>query len=204
MQTAVQAASSALLSKPNKPSPIAGATVTPLPVKPSQSTLDGFWIRMCSMFGHSWASQYGAKPDGVAAETWATALAGVSNAQIAQGLRETVALGSEFPPSAPRFRALCMGIPSFAHVRRSITTKERTPFMTLVWRNLDNYRFAISDQRAADQMLRDAYEIARDHVMRGGELPEPPIAEIEHKEPERGNPVSAEAVAAFAAKLGVA
>ena len=57
------------------------------------------------------------QPEGAAADTWAAALAGLTGAQIAEGLRACVAEGEEFPPNAPRFRAMCLGIPSLARVR---------------------------------------------------------------------------------------
>lgn len=146
----------------------------------SESLLDSFWLRMAGMFGHTWASQYGAKPDGVGADTWAAALSGVTGAQLAHGLRETLLLASDFPPSAPRFRALCLGIPSFATVRAEIVKRdsERSPFTLLVWRGIDGFAFARADQQKAERMLREAYDHAREHVMRGGALPEPPVAAI--------------------------
>jgi hypothetical protein len=137
-------------------------------------------------------------------DTWSRGLTLVTEAQIADGLSACIIRNDVWPPTLPEFRGMCLGIPSIAAVRRAITARSRTPFVRLVWQNLDSYRFSRADQQTADRMLRDAYEIARDHVMRGGELPAPAAGEIEHKEPERKKPVSAEAVAAFAAKMGVA
>lgn len=155
------------------------------------------------MFGHTWTSQYGPKPHGIGGDTWATALGGVTPAQLADGLRATLALGGEFPPSAPKFRAMCFSIPSLAVVRNEILGRdtERTPFGRLVWQHLDTYRARHADADKADRMVRDAYEIAREHVMRGGALPEDPSALIERDAPMPVKPAAPEVVADVAEKL---
>ncbi|KLB51569.1 hypothetical protein XEUV315_23935, partial [Xanthomonas euvesicatoria] len=38
---------------------------------------------------------------------------------------------------------------------------------------LDGYRYRGASASDADRMVREAYELARDHVMRGGEVLEP-------------------------------
>lgn len=171
------------------------------PAKPSQSLLDNFWLRMGALYGHTWTSQFGVHPDGLGADTWATALAGVTPAQVAHGMREALAAGGEFPPSAPRFRAMCFGIPSFAQTRLSVAAKECTPFVRLVWSNLDTYRFSRADQSHADRMLKDAYELARDQIMRGGEYLPEPEALIEAPKPEPRRPANPEVVRAACSQL---
>lgn len=147
---------------------------------------------MAHMFGHSWVSQYGADPAGSPGDTWSAALAGLSPTQIAAGLTATLTLGSDWPPSAPRFRALAMGIPSMAKVRQEIRhpTGERSPFTRQVWAFLDGYLFARADQAKADRMLREAYELASEYVMRGGRLPEPMAGAIEAQKPVKPAPAS--------------
>ncbi|MCF5946436.1 hypothetical protein L2249_24355, partial [Xanthomonas perforans] len=46
-------------------------------------------------------------------------------------------------------------------------------FTVLVGMKLDGYRYRGASASDADRMVREAYELARDHVMRGGEVPEP-------------------------------
>jgi len=140
--------------------------------------LERLWLRMATRYGHAWVSQYGAEPSGIGGAEWAETLAGLALEQIGAGFAADRARGAEWPPSAPLFRSLCLAIPGFAQIRRSIVAKDRTPFMRLVWQHIDGYRFSRADQTVADRMLRDAYEIARDHVMRGGALPPEPVAEI--------------------------
>jgi hypothetical protein len=136
---------------------------------------------MLGMYGHTWASAYGDAPTGTTAETWASCLAGVSNQQIADGLRACVAEGAEFPPSAPRFRGMCLGIPSLALVRLEIRSGGHGQFTRAVWANLDAFRFGQVSTDNADRMLRDAYELTREQVMRGQSLPVPSEA-IAHQE----------------------
>ena len=154
------------------------------------------------MFGHTWASAYGEKAEGATAETWASCLAGVTNGQIADGLRACLAEGAEFPPRAPRFRAMCLGIPSLALVRLEIRSGEHSQFTRAVWANLDGYRFRQSSADAADRMLRDAYDLTREQVMRGQALPTP-SEQIEHEKPEF-KPASPEVAAAAQAEIAAA
>lgn len=170
----------------------APAVTQPQPAaKPSATVLDGFWRRMLAMYGHAWASQNGDHAAGITAETWASCLVGITPEQIAAGLRACLAEGAEFPPSAPRFRAMCVGIPGLAEVRYRIRQGEATPFTRLVWQSIDGYRYRQASSDVADRMLRDAYELAREHVMRGNPLPEG-SRELECDEPTPAKPASPE------------
>lgn len=150
-----------------------------------RSLLDELWARMAASYGHTWTSQYDADDSeiGVAARElayahWSEALAGVSSTQMLAGLRADLNRGSEWPPSAALFRALCFGIPAFSSVRYEMTHAEapRTPFGLQCWRFVDAFRLRTADQREADRLARDAYELAREYVMTGGELPPVPEA----------------------------
>lgn len=140
---------------------------------------------MAAMYGHSWASQYGTQPEGPAADTWAAALAGLTGPQIAEGLRACVTEGEEFPPNAPRFRAMCLGIPTLARVRLEIShaDAESCAFTRAVWRFIDGYAYRQASARDADRMLRDAYELAREETMRGVPLPGPSEAVTHDPQP---------------------
>ncbi len=155
------------------------------------------------MFGHTWTSQYGPKPDGIGGDTWAAALSGISGEQLAHGLRETLLLASDFPPSAPRFRALCFGVPSLVSVRAEVMARNvsRSPFCRVVWTHIDPFRFRQADAKSADAMVKEAYEAAREYVMRGGAMPEEPAGEIGLDEPAPIKPASPDVVKSVAAKL---
>ncbi len=127
------------------------------------------WLRMAEIYGHRWASSYG-EPDGPGAQTWAKGLAGIAPAQLADGLSACIASADPWPPTLPEFRARCLGIPPLAAVRADIGTRA-TPFAALCWQHIDGYAFRTASRETSDRMLREAYEQAREHVMRGGALP---------------------------------
>lgn len=169
----------------------------------SSATLDNFWLRMGALFGHTWASQYGVNPNGVSGDTWAAALAGLTGEQIANGLRETLMLGAEFPPSAPLFRALCIGIPTLAATRIEMRAGYPSPsaFTRLVWRFLDGYAYRQSSADKADRLLRDAYALAVDSAMRGEPLPEDVNVFIEPPRPQERAPAKPETAARHLAEI---
>lgn len=156
---------------------------------------------MAALFGHAWVSSYGDSPSGIAADTWSKALAGLNPRQIAHGLRETLVIGSDFPPSAPRFRKLCFSIPSLLAVKGIMRRNEYDQFVCLVESNLDKYVFMRVDQRTADRMLKEAYEFSCDHIMRGGALPPIPAGEIEHEQEKERKRASEETVRKHCADL---
>lgn len=139
------------------------------------STLDRFWLRMAGMFGHSWTSQYGAAPDGIGGDTWSAALGGLTTQHIALGLTALSRIPADWPPTAPKFRSLCLGIPSLAEARVMMRAglADPAPFARLLWSYLDGYRYRQSPADVADRMLREAYELAVAFVMEGGAMPAP-------------------------------
>lgn len=62
---------------------------------------------MGSMYGTRWTANFGddVDPDRV----WSAALHGLDESQVRAGMRRCVERGLEWPPSAPEFRALCIG-----------------------------------------------------------------------------------------------
>jgi hypothetical protein len=141
---------------------------------------------MAEIYGHRWTSSYGAdpNPDG-AAGTWAKGLAGVTAAQIADGLRACLTSADPWPPTLPEFRAMCLGVPSLASVKMAIYAGEVTPFCRVVWHHIDGYLFKTSDHKTTDRMIADAYSVAREYVMGGGALPQesPQIEQAPKPEP---------------------
>lgn len=90
-----------------------------------QSLVETVWQLMGSMYGHRWTSSFGdsVDPDRV----WAATLAGLNEAQVRYGMRQCVAQGHEWPPSAPEFRKLCTGTSdvSWEHKRVEAADRER-------------------------------------------------------------------------------
>lgn len=160
---------------------------------------------MAEIYGHRWTSAYGDNPNEGAAQTWAKGLGGILPRQLADGLRNCLASADPWPPTLPEFRAMCLNVPTLAQVRLELRGGDHSPFTRAVWANLDGYRFRQSSADAADRMLRDAYELTREQVMRGQPLPEPSEA-IKHEKPvfKPASPeVEAAAKAQIAEMLGV-
>lgn len=151
----------------------------------SQTAIRTLWARMTEIYGHRWSATFGESTEGnSAADTWAKGLAGITPAQLADGLKACITSSDPWPPTLPEFRAMCVGVPSLVTIRAEINGKgERTPFAILVWQRLDAYQFRMVSAKDAERMLRDAYEDAREFVMRGGALPAvAPAIESEEKE----------------------
>lgn len=168
----------------------------------AQDSADKLWLRMAARYGHAWVSQYGASPDRFAGAEWRMTLAGLTDEQIRAGFDNDRARGGDWPPSSTGFRAMCFGVPSFESMAVQITKKvgEWTPFARLVWHNLDTYQFSRVDTATANRLLRAAYEVTREHVMRGGALPEPSPA-IEAPKAKAHKPASDEVARAAIEKI---
>lgn len=147
----------------------------------STDAIDALWEAMVSIYGHRWISAYGADQAEGSGAAWAKGLAGLTPAQVGRGVDECVVATDPWPPTLPQFRGMCLGIPPFAAVRLDAERVE--PFTRLVWQHLDGHRYRSSPADKADRLLREAYELAREHVMRGGALPEESEA-LEHEKPE--------------------
>jgi hypothetical protein len=154
------------------------------------------WTRMAEVYGQRWTSAYGADATTGAGATWAKGLAGITPMQIRAGIVAAMAGADPWPPSLPQFRALCLGIPEFASVLCELRTRnaKRTPFARLVWGNVDSWRLGQASAQDADRMLREAYGLAREHVMRGGALP-PVLVEVAAEPSPPPKPASPETAA---------
>ena len=75
------------------------------------ATIRRLWAVMLSLYGHSWASQYG---DGSGPELneaqrqWARVLHGLTLEQIRHGVWQTERRAERWPPNAGEFRGLCL------------------------------------------------------------------------------------------------
>jgi hypothetical protein len=160
---------------------------------------------MAEIYGHRWTSAYGDNPNEGAAQTWAKGLGGIHPRQLADGLRNCLASADPWPPTLPEFRAMCLCIPTLAAVKLDIRATEHSQFTRAVWANIDPYRYRQSSAEVSDRMLRDAYDLTREQVMRGQPLPEPSLAITEEKrEVKVATPEQRAARAAeIAAALGI-
>jgi len=135
---------------------------------------------MAGLYGHRWASAYGEDPRGLGGREWAVTLAGFTRAQVDAGLDACRNSGDDWPPSAPLFKARCLGIPALSTVRADLTRDpaDRSPFTRMAWAMVDSHRYRQASAETADRMLRDAYELARERRMAGEALPDEPVAAI--------------------------
>lgn len=146
---------------------------------------------MAEIYGTRWTSSFGERTDEGAALTWAKGLAGLDPRQLAAGIEACIASADPWPPTLPDFRMRCLGIPSFAAVRAD--SAKQDGFTRLVWQYLDGHRYRMSSAEHADRLLREAYDQAKEHVMRGGAMPKAPAGEIAHEVREE-TPASREQV----------
>lgn len=160
-------------------SPDSRAETSSTPRLQSQNAMDQLWKHMAQIYGHKWTSAYTANPAGAAAATWSKGLSGLSGRQLADGLAACIATAEPWPPTLPQFRMMCLGIPPFDAVRAD--AGQQDGFTRLVWQYLDGHRYRLASAEKADKLLLAAYNRAKEFVMRGGELPAAPVAEIEHQ-----------------------
>lgn len=163
---------------------------------------------MAAIYGHRWTSAYGdaCEDDSgaltLAGDTWRRGLFGVSDQSIGRGLDACVVAADPWPPTLPQFRAMTLGVPSLASVQRAILKKfEPTPFVRLVWQHLDGHRMKLASSEVAERLVRDAYEQAREAVMRGEMLPEEPEAVLSAPVEEPRKPADPETIKKHCADL---
>jgi len=168
----------------------------------SQELCDLLWARMVARYGHRWIAHYGDTPDGLAGAEWRDTLAGVDRDMLRKGFTADALRGEDWPPSSPKFRALCFGVPSFAEVERLVSPGRpaTTPFARLVMGCIDGWEFQHADMDKARRMVQDAYALAREHILAGGDLPDEPVAFIPDMKP-RKRELSERDIAAGAAEL---
>lgn len=151
--------------------------------------LSRLWTRMQEIYGHRWASSYGeaAEVDGRltgCSETWGKGLAGITPQQVAVGLKSCVTSADPWPPTLPAFRAMCMDVPTYFRVEQAIQDGEDFPFMRQVRLHLDWHLYRQSPAEKGARMVRAAYELAREHLMSGGKIPDPPLMIEQQPEPQ--------------------
>ena len=69
------------------------------------------------MFGHKWTTSYGDAPD--PDKVWYAILKDVTWQQMQTGMNELANSGAMWPPGAPEFKKLCLGIEEGVNVARA-------------------------------------------------------------------------------------
>ena len=143
---------------------------------------------MAEIYGGRWTGSYGDNPNEGAALTWAKGLAGLTGEHLASGINACITCADPWPPTLPEFRLRCLGVPAFAAVRADAGKQDG--FTRLVWQYLDGHRYRMASSDMADRLLREAYDQAREHVMRGGALPEAPVPRLSTRSGSRCRPAA--------------
>lgn len=132
----------------------------------SKTDMEELWIKMAGLFGHRWASSYGAAvdPDGI----WAIALAGLAPAHIRHGLASVVRMGGDWPPSAPEFRKLCLaagkvtpesvGLPPLEAAYGQAIRGDRPSHPAIRQAIIETGEFDLRQARSNDTYLRKRFE----------------------------------------------
>lgn len=167
-----------------------------------------FWERMAIMYS-SWVSSNGTMPqdaDGkltLAGEVWRDSLVGLDGPQLQLGLQRCLIRHPRWPPGPGEFRELCFDVPTLTEVEADmrLPAERRAPFTLLVGQHMDWTRYASTRADQQQRLLSAARDAARDHVLRGGTLPEKPAAALtadSKAKPARRVPMTQ---AEFAAKV---
>ncbi len=114
---------------------------------PPNHPLWELWTRLSEMYGHTWSSQQGDKPN----DTWLRGLQDLTPAQYGAGLRACLARTSPFPPTLPEFRQLCTGYDP-QHWERRIHKPFREERSAL--EDLTGKELALAERKAALARLR--------------------------------------------------
>ena len=72
----------------------------------SAKHISRLWILMTEMYGHKWLKSFGEQDQG----TWLRVLGNVTVEQMRRGIEIIANSGSEWPPSLPEFKAMCLGM----------------------------------------------------------------------------------------------
>lgn len=168
------------------------------------------WSKMTGIYGYRWASAFGDSPERDDADkasgnvgltdagiVWAEGLTGLSPQSIAAGVRRAVFSANGFPPTLPEFRAMCLGVPPLARVQLLLGRQDQADdpwlqgFIRLVLRNIDTWRLDHDDPKSFTFAVRDAYGLAREHIMSGGDVPPAPAGYLAGPSKKREKPVPA-------------
>lgn len=158
---------------------------------------------MNGIYGYQWTRQYGDEPD--ATGVWKIALSGLTQRQIWGGIESLIFSGGEWPPTAAKFRELCLGgsdLPSFdsawfelsnylssAPHRRNI--KNLHPAVRYTYRTIDPWTFQQLNGDKQHQLFKSAYAATLASVKNGLAFDEPEPAKALPFDPP-GPPASRE------------
>lgn len=188
-----------------------GSTSRAEQIFPTTEQLAVLWQRMADLFPNRWLNQVGTFVDeqgreATAVGAWRTALAGMRGQQLAVGLQALIASGADYPPSAPKFRKLCLAdVPSEWTAYREACTaaggggmgweswRWSHPVVYAAAHDVGSWDLAHLDGRVSAQRFVAAYARAVERFAAGEEMTAPVPKRLEKPKRESANPATAEA-----------
>ena len=164
---------------------------------------DRFWLQAANIWGHKFTSSYGVEPSAV----WKLALAGLTQAQIKNGLRLCLAKKLVWPPSLPEFCDMCLEVPGLPDPESAWTeayalaAKWKAPHECthpVIWHAYCETKMNTDEESAKKRFLRN-YQIASRAFAEGKELAAIPLA-LPRKSVVPPTPEEIAARAAYAAE----
>ena len=144
--------------------------------QPSASLAEYVWLHLACIYGHRFTSAFGDDPSGPAGRAWARTLGGMTREQIDTGIRACRDAPGDDWPSLQAFRDRCLGVPSVGRVMLELKHLDAaSPFTLKVRGYLDLFAWRGAGGRERERMVRDAYALAHEALMRGEALPEPQL-----------------------------
>lgn len=155
---------------------------------------DRFWVQAADIWGHKFTSSYGVEPSAV----WKLALAGLTQAQIKNGLRLCLAKKLAWPPSLPEFCDMCLEVPGLPDPESAWTeayalaAKWKQPHECthpVIWHAYVNSDLDADEEAGKKEFIRN-YKIASQQYATGGidslrEIPKAlPAKSVVPKSPE--------------------
>lgn len=132
------------------------------------------WTEMAGIYGHRWASSYGASPEDdsgrltAAGQSWAKHLAELEPKMIRTGVDACGASSDPWPPTLPQFRASCFAMSSRQSVIDDLTHgRAETQMARMVYRSLDRHELRQAGAVQARWIIGNAYDLIAERVLRG-------------------------------------
>ena len=131
-----------------------------------------FFTRMLHLYGHKWASVYGAATVNgkltPSARQWAYDLRDMTPEQVALGVAETERRGLEWPPGPIEFKRLCLQVPSLEQLLDRQT--DYGPVCAEIRKRLDWFRIDGLDTKRARELAGQQLERAVLNMRQSGVL----------------------------------
>jgi len=144
--------------------------------------IDEVYRRMSRLYGHSFVSSFGTSDDG----TWLMALSGLKKSDLSRGLTMLLNCSTDWPPSVPRFRRMCLGITDKHIEARAIELASGSDNYNFYKLPEKDIYFRVKEKRdqASEELTTEFLKLASNGLLRS-ELEKRP--KLTYNEPYYGN-----------------